>query len=619
MSKKSSKKSSKRTLKSSPKQSKKKLLKLNSLDRLSNKNFSEELKEIKDYFDEIVFDPNYKEEIKNQILDSQPYKWGHIDSLINLDLLKSVRNEILNEIHFTRKETDIYKVFQSGDLANLSGLDSNDLSRLPSLLKLRTALYSQFFRNFISYVTNSGKLSGIKQDMSLNTYTKHCHLLTHDDVIGSRRVSYILYLPDPNSTWKEHYGGSLRLFSSIVDNIPESDYHSKFIPQFNNFAFFKVQPGKSFHDVEEVKVDKQRISIQGWFHIPQKGEDGFIEGEEESYQKFSTLSSLQSKKLQKYDYPKQIKLLFPINEINLYKKFFNNYQDQFDNIKIEYLRKFLNPGLLELSQLKKLNDIFLNESIVEIISLLNSNYSKILFDLIKKSEFDEVMPILQNQIKYPWKLAIPSSKQRYMYIDGRRVEELNEDSINNDSQINSLDSPNFDLLKDSTNNKTLKELINLVLFLKSLPFKKWLSIVTSLVPISDQILIRRFRPGLDFTLATTIDEEEITNISIKDSSVDAVLEATLSLTPTKEWESGELGGYELCMSMEDGQDDPAVYRSAKGDSDDSVICISQASWNNVSIMLRDKNVMKFVKYVSWNAKGSRWDIHCQWNVQARCD
>ena len=73
----------------------------------------------------------------------------------------------------------------------------------------------------ISKVTGCGKLSGVKTDMSINTYRKGCHLLTHDDVIGSRRVSFILYLPDPDKTWKPEFGGSLRLFPSIVPNVPK--------------------------------------------------------------------------------------------------------------------------------------------------------------------------------------------------------------------------------------------------------------------------------------------------------------------------------------------------------------------------------------------------------------
>lgn len=41
-----------------------------------------------------------------------------------------------------------------------------------------------------------------------------------------------------------------------------------------------MQPGHSFHSVEEVVVDegdndRQRLSISGWFHKAQEGEEGY--------------------------------------------------------------------------------------------------------------------------------------------------------------------------------------------------------------------------------------------------------------------------------------------------------------------------------------------------------
>ncbi len=53
-------------------------------------------------------------------------------------------------------------------------------------------------------------------------------------------------------------------------------------PSWNQFIFFEVQPGKSFHSVEEVVVGgkgedgRERLSISGWFHAAQEGEDGYV-------------------------------------------------------------------------------------------------------------------------------------------------------------------------------------------------------------------------------------------------------------------------------------------------------------------------------------------------------
>jgi Rps23 Pro-64 3,4-dihydroxylase Tpa1-like proline 4-hydroxylase len=51
-----------------------------------------------------------------------------------------------------------------------------------------------------------------KVDCSSNCYTRGCHLLCHDDVISTRRVSYILYLTDPDEPWTAEDGGGLELY-----------------------------------------------------------------------------------------------------------------------------------------------------------------------------------------------------------------------------------------------------------------------------------------------------------------------------------------------------------------------------------------------------------------------
>lgn len=584
-----------------------------------NNSFSHD--EIVSFLNNKIFEKEFQEDLRLDISQSQPFRWGTVTELINDELLRSVRTEILGEIAFTKKETDIYKVFQSGDLANLSGLDWNDLSRLPSLYKLRAAIYSEEFRDFISNVTGCGKLSGVKTDMSINTYTKGCHLLTHDDVIGSRRVSFILYMPDPKFTWKLHYGGGLRLFPAVVPNVPETDHQVKLVPQFNQMAFFTVQPGLSFHDVEEVRVDKQRLSIQGWFHIPQPGEDGYIPGEQEATEAKSTLQQLQSKELQEFDFPKPFRNdLYP-EEIKKYESL-NLLSNFFDDTEVEYLGKFLNPTYLNKASLARLNESFVEESVVEIKEILKEEYALLLQETLRKTEIENKVPQTSKEIHFPWKCAVPPHKQRYMYIDGKGDIDLTKKGIKFHNHIGPQELPNFELAKGLTQTKPEKMLLELMQFMKSISFRKWLTYVTNLVVTSDQILARKFRPGQDFILATTTEKMLARE---HNDEVNVLLEATLGLTPTainaKNWESGEFGGYELCMATgvgSDGEaedDDPAIYKA--GDpNDDSVLYSSQCKWNTLCLMVRDPSVLKFVKYVSINAKGSRWDISAQFNVKA---
>lgn len=624
--------------------------------KISIRQTPEEAAQAVKYFQPHVFEPSFTSQIKQSIIDSQPYRWGTIKNLIDDDLLRNVRKEIMSEIEFTRKETDIYKIFQSGDLANLSAMPDELLQRLPSVYKLRSAIYSDTFRNFMSEVTGCGDLSGIKADLSIQLYTKGCHLLTHDDVIGSRRVSFILYMPDPDTKWKSHYGGGLQLFDSLVPNVPKSDVHSKLVPEFNQIAFFQVQPGLSFHAVEEVKVDRQRLSLQGWFHIPQKGEKGFIPGEQERTERKSTLQQLESKELREYDFPKL--------KLSKISKPVSVQDSSLTALDIDYLSKFINPSLLTVESITKLSNIFNEESVVDILSFLNKDYESIFRKQMKNVEMNEFPPMPTSEeavsLQYPWKLAMPSHKQRYMYMDGTEREDISSPesiAVINQAEDTSNNS-NFKLtaevlrlknqITDAEYEQSISEnpnsvrnleisakLCDLGSMLKSRSFRKWLTEITKLKLMKQQAIVRRFRPGSDFILATknTKDEDDDTTDSSADF-MDGLLEATLNLTPTQGWESGEWGGYELCLiddeeddakknkpiavptkmgksesGVELNEDEAAIYRTA---DQDSVVYEGQASWNKFSLMFRDPSVLKFVKYVSFEAPGSRWDINCSW-------
>lgn len=115
------------------------------------------------------------------------------------------------------------QVLQTGDLASLNYLNEHQLKLFPSLQILRDSLYSADFRKFIRNVTGCGPLSARrdKQDMSVNSYKKTCHLLNHDDVIGSRCVSYVLYMPIPiDKPWQQQWGGALELYPLVPGSNP---------------------------------------------------------------------------------------------------------------------------------------------------------------------------------------------------------------------------------------------------------------------------------------------------------------------------------------------------------------------------------------------------------------
>ncbi|KAH0608209.1 uncharacterized protein H6S33_002261 [Morchella sextelata] len=621
--------------------------------------------DVKSSFRKGLFDKAVEAQYREEYASSTPYKHAVIHELIDDALLRSVRTEALTSLHFTPKETDIYRIHQSGDLANLDGLPRAMQKLLPSLRQLRDALYSKTFRDYVCAVTGCGALSGTKTDMAINVYTPGSHLLTHDDVIGSRRVSYILYLTSPDSPWQESWGGALRLYPTVVADdgvtrVPEPMWEKVIPPAWNQLSFFEVQPGLSFHDVEEVyecgdDEERIRMAISGWFHIPQEGEEGYIPGLEEELAEKSSLQQLQSKS-DTFDFPKPQAVT---EEVEPQAEDNNNSNEEDeeasdDSILTEadltFLLQYIAPTYLTPDTLEELRDAFREDSSVQITHFLSKSFSAKL-----KAHLEPLDSTLHAAPTEPWRVATPPHKHRYLYLQ-------QPPSRSDPPPTNPVD-----------------ELLT-VLF-PSRPFRKLLQLATDTqLTLAGNLLARRFRRGLDYTLATGYGGSggagEIDENGEGDGEAAAAamrVEVCLGITPSRGWGGEEddnddeeakktakgakgkakmkvprpskfddsersVGGYEMYMAGDDsdsdtdddGDDDddenegakkkkakksdPAIYKTAKADDDDSVLFTMPAAWNRFSIVLRDAGVLKFVKYVSQSAKGDRWDVVGEWGV-----
>ncbi|KZO98146.1 hypothetical protein CALVIDRAFT_479244 [Calocera viscosa TUFC12733] len=589
-----------------------------------------------------LFDPPTVAGLAQAYEASEPYKHAVLPALVDDALLREVKDEILNELRFAEKETDIYKVHQTGDLASLNYLTPAQLALFPSLLRLRNALYSRPFRQFMRSVTGCGPLSGTKQDMSANSYRAGCHLLNHDDVIGTRRVSYILYLPLAGGGevgWQDAWGGALELYpvsSPAAGELPEPAAvpTKRLPPSWNQFVFFEVQPGHSFHSVEEVVVPlhpndsvggsgegRQRLSISGWFHMAQPGEEGYEESRaqdrtERLQSSLEQLSASEPAALTPYPNPAPFLPSTPLTEAELL-----------------FLSTYLNPVYLQPRSLLLLADQFAADSSLNLKDFLCSPLAQKLEPALRgRDAADGLGPERAGHIPphsagvgHGWQLSGPPHKLRYCVLSP-------SSSAQND--------PAAALLQD------LQETL-----LPSPAFRAWLGLVTSLVPLSHQARARRFRPGLDYTLAQAEEGE---------ARLDVVICVTPQPAEGEEvgkaeggWASCAWGGWECYMAPHEGEEDPAVYRSggkvnghangngkeevngsgsggANGneadreaetaDSDDSeedetgTLLTAPASFNGLLIVLRDPKLMRFVKYVSAAAEGSRWDVCGEWQV-----
>ncbi|KAF8709690.1 Oxoglutarate and iron-dependent oxygenase degradation C-term, partial [Rhizoctonia solani] len=550
-----------------------------------------------------------------QYAESGPYKHAVVPSLFSDELLKAVKDEILDNVRFTEKETDIYKVHQTGDLASLSYLTPEQQALFPSLLKLREALYSPDFRQFMRDVTGCGPLSGKKQDMSVNSYRKGCHLLNHDDVIGTRRVSYILYMPLPlEEPWKPEWGGALELYpvKTLPDGSPEPECKPTKVvpPSWNQFIFFEIQPGRSFHSVEEVVVDeggsqRQRLSISGWFHRPQEGEDDYdpedVPKEKSSLQQLSTSTKAQLQ----YD----LGVLSSTEELMLS-----------DNDK-EYLSQFLNPIYLEARAIATLNAKFAEKSSLDLHMFLKETLAAELESGLKELDIksniayrsDKQIPSHDYGSDLPgWELAGPPHRLRY-YRD--------TDELAGQSGVGAII------------HRLRTELFS------SAAFRSWLAVVAQVIPIGYAVTARRFRPGLDYTLAGANEDE---------NRLDVCLGLTPGAANEGGWDNENWGGWECYMAPHEGEDDPEIYKTANAKSKsikaaseeatkaadpkgkgkakaepesddededgDGTLLTVYPNFNHLVIALRDAGVLKFVKYVSASAPVSRWDISSEWEV-----
>ncbi len=591
-----------------------------------------------------LFDKAVLNKYTSQYASSTPYRHSVISELVDDALLRKVRSEVKANVHFTPKETDIYKIHQSGDLANLDGLDDEALAKLPSLLGLRDGLYSQAFRDYISHITNCGPLSGRKTDMAINVYTPGSYLLCHDDVIGSRKVSYILYLTDPDTPWQPEWGGALRLFPVVdrkgkdgeVAKTPLPDVVKVIPPAWNQLSFFAVQPGESFHDVEEVyhaaskdELEKNggriRMAISGWFHIPQIGEDGYVEGAEEKAAQKSGLMQLQGNPDQ-HDLPQARPVEVETEEDE------ESDESPLDEADLDFLLKYLAPTYLIPDTTDRVADHFEEEFSITLPDILHPKFAEKLRKYVESQEAKALPESSEEIEKGAWKVARPPHKHRYLYLQPGQ---------------------------DTREASPLKELLEV--FLPSKQFRLWLQMATRSTVESHDLLVRRFRHGKDYTLATGHDGKPRLEVNIgltptqgwgdvedddDDASSEASSEAEEShglkngkkaasngkgkntngkgkapAADTKakgkgkaidkdvepEDEDQEVGGHEVYMAGDDdSNEDAAIYKSSA--EEDNILFFQAAAWNKMSIVLRDSGTLRFVKYVSASAKGDRWDV-----------
>lgn len=335
-------------------------------------------------------------------------------------------------------------------------------------------------------------------------------------------MSYILYLPLPHSEpWKPSFGGALELYPTVLNSqgiLEPLPTPSKVVPpSWNQFIFFEVQPGRSFHSVEEVVMepgldDRQRLSISGWFHKPQQGEEGW-EPEDPMRDK-SSLEQLVGSSDKGRALTDSIYKSTSSTSLTPYPSSALGSHEALTPSEISFLSVYIDSIYLSASNLRMLADRFASESSIELHTFLRKDYAARLENELRALDMADGFSDPQRQGAIPphssgvrpgtgWKIRGPPHKLRYCVSDP---------SVADTSAIRELEAKLF----------------------PSTEFRSWLRLLSSLIPTAfGAIEARRFRPGLDYTLA-------------RSEADDSRLDVVLGLTPPHDgWESGTWGGWDV--------------------------------------------------------------------------
>ena len=522
---------------------------------------------------------------------ASPYSHVRLDTLIDESLLLQVRKE-LQLLQSTFKETDMFKVYQTGDLANVDPDDEQHKAVLPATIALRKALYSDAFREFVQKVTQCRPLVP-RQDLSCNMYRKGGHLLCHDDVIGTRCVSYILYLARPGKQWQPKLGGALELYqisekTGQVDPSPVCALP----PEFGSMVMFTVQPGVSYHAVQEVASSTPRLSISGWFHAatPPPGA--------ESAASLAQLQGGVAGPLNAGGMP-QAK---PVRPVKLRRALVVAHEEK--------LRLWLNPAYLQPANISAIKAQLKQQGAALLANFLRPEIAAAI--LAKVSSLDAKDGLVERVLpphaagtqRRGWRLVGPPQLRRYMRYRAPKDAsgapaprlELGGDDGEAEDGMGAMTA-----IQQARLGAILDEVRRLM---HSAAFVQLMSSMSGLKPSTCASEVRRFRPGLDYSLA-----------HVGTQSTVHTLDATLAFVGKSAesralWDSGDVGGFECHVPASKEELTAAeVYRA---DESTAGVTSIHASFNALSLVMRAPETMKFIKYVSCEAPGSRWDVAAEY-------
>lgn len=616
---------------------------------------------------------------------SQPFRHCVIDNFLDQKFARLLRKELVTKLDYKSKETDLFKFHQTGDLSSLLAISDENVRleregkpqverppeeegggprlplRLPVLRRLVDKIYSAEFRQLLSEKLGCGELCE-RVDMAAQAYDTGCHLMCHDDVISTRKITFVLYLHDPDETaWEQREGGGMEFYREL-DPKPTAEI----LPDFNRALFFGVEPGKSYHAVREITGDRTRLSLQGWFHAPSI-EDTYSSSLREEKATLKNLTRKHGAKAEaRYggdaktagakdeqasadssDHDERVEGSEHADESQL-PDFTND----------EVLKRFIHKTYLMPAGLVRLRKHFCDSSEALLTNFLLPDLAQKLQRLLLQvdredgvvydADREDDLPALSYGVgeTTEWESVGPSFMRRYLrFVEAEERAEAEGRQAAGDSQGGAQKAGKAARAKNATTAREGTDAAHAELgralqrlakeLLQSGPFCKFLEAVAAHPVVADEAAldrllqkrkgkattseqtaalaeerakivaqmrpeIRRFRPGLDYTIATlqncvsAVQELDVCLTIVDDSDADL-------------WGSEEVGGFESYVEAdaEETEENAEVYRE---DDDDGPLVNIPPVHNALSLVSRDGKTLSFVKYVARRAPGSRVDV-----------
>ena len=245
------------------------------------------------------------------------------------------------------------------------------------------------------------------------------------------------------------------------------------------------------------------------FHAAQEGEDGYdAEADSDRARQDSSLAQLSSGS----DIENLIGIPSSLSTERLGEGWLSDAE-------LAELTPFLNPAYLQLQTVRALAEKFVSDSSIELCKFLKEDLASQLATLLQEADNADglgwprphaIPAHTSGATSKDWSIKGPPHKHRYCVLSNKPEGEASQ----------------------------LLWTVRTKIFC-SRGFHAWLNLVTTLVPLAYSAEARRFRPGLDYTLARAREDEP---------RLDVVLGLTPEPIPSEQaetWEDGNWGGWEV--------------------------------------------------------------------------